>query len=236
MTTVPFVKKSTFVLSLLVFVVFYLHVSVGESTAAQASQYQELIDKSSTVAKSYMTDPHLNWFRNNVRHARAIYIIPELEKKGFFLTFTGGNGVMLARNTRKGQWSYPAFYTLGNVSLNLQFGNARSEIILMVMTLKGLKAILQGECKLGKDVTISAGPIGLPINTQADDVDILFFRRSINSSADLSVDKTILAARNNWNQIYYGKPVDPDDILLRDAVNNESADTLRQILSTASKQ
>ncbi len=44
-----------------------------------------------------------------------------------------GSGVLLAKGN-SGQWSYPAFYTMGAASIGIQFGGQISETILIIMT------------------------------------------------------------------------------------------------------
>ena len=203
----------------------------SQALAEKKSEYQTNIEKSLTVAQTFMKDPNLVWFKKHISKARAIFIIPELEKTGVILIFSGGNGVVLARETATGQWSYPAFYTLGKISPGFQLGTDRSETILMVMTLKGLKALLKPACKLGKDVTIAPGPVGVRPGVESKNSDILFFRRSVGSSSNITTKGAIIAPRDKWNHTFYGKPVAPDDILLRNSVKNEAADNLRQLLS-----
>jgi lipid-binding SYLF domain-containing protein len=226
--------KITFPVKLTILVCFIIFQPFCTATAetAKKSIYQDLIDKSSSVARSFMDDANMVWFKKNSAKARAIFILPELEKSGLILTFSGGNGVLLARNTRTGLWSYPAFYTLGQASLDLQFGTDRSETILLIMTLKGLKALLTPGCKLGSDISIAPGPIAVAAEAEAEQVDILFFRRTIGSSEIIPVTGAIIAPRDDWNSSYYGKPVSLDDILLRNNVKNETADSLRQEFSS----
>jgi lipid-binding SYLF domain-containing protein len=216
---------------LLLVCTLFITLSPFQAKSEVTTKYQQVIDKSSDLIQSFSADPNLSWMKNNIKQARAVFILPKLTKSGFIATVAGGTGVLLARNTRSNTWSYPAFYTLGKLSLNLHFGTDRSEIILLVMNLKGLKALLQPACKLGTDVTLAAGPIAAVHDTEAKKADILFFRRSIDSSDPIDIHGDIIAPRKKWNNRYYKKPVDADDILLRNSVTDEAADKLREQLS-----
>src|SRR3546814_2885808 len=92
-----------------------------------------------------------------MRRAKAVMIFPSLLKGAFFIGGEGGSGVLLTRDP-EGNWSNPAFYTMGTVSFGLQFGGQSSEAILVVMTDAGLKAIMADQVKLGADLSAAAGP------------------------------------------------------------------------------
>src|SRR3546814_8339055 len=95
-----------------------------------------------------------------MRRAKAVMIFPSLLKGAFFIGGEGGSGVLLTRDPQ-GNWSNPAFYTMGTVSFGLQFGGQSSEAILVVMTDAGLNAIIEDQVKLGADLSAAAGPIGV---------------------------------------------------------------------------
>jgi len=189
---------------------------------------QELVAKGTAVFKSFMQDPNMTWFRDNVHRARGIFIVPQMLRGGFIIGGSGGSGMLLARDRKTGEWSYPAFYTMGSVSLGLQIGADASEIILMVMTQKGLDAMLSTEFKLGADVSVAAGPAGASAKAQV--ADVLAFGRSKGLFGGVSIEGALIAPRYDWNESYYHAPVSPVDILIRHKAKNPQADALRSIL------
>jgi len=212
--------------------VFYLALlSFSFAPPVQAGDFgkpQELVAKGTAVYKSFMHDPNMTWFRENVHRARGIFIVPQMLRGGFIIGGSGGSGMLLARDRKTGEWSYPAFYTMGSVSLGLQIGADASEIILMVMTQKGLDAMLSTEFKLGADVSVAAGPAGASAKAQL--ADVLAFGRSKGLFGGISIEGALVAPRNDWNEAYYHAPVSPVDILIRRTVKNPQADALRSIL------
>lgn len=189
---------------------------------------EELVSKSTAVFKSFMTDPNMEWFRKNVNRAKGVFIVPQMLRGGFFIGGSGGSGALLAQDFKTGKWSYPAFYTMGSVSLGLQIGADASEIILMIMSDKGLDAMLSTEFKLGADAAVAAGPVGA--TTKAQTADILAFGRSKGAFGGLSIEGAVISPREKWNNQYYGKAVRPVDILVQQSVSNPGADPLRQAL------
>jgi lipid-binding SYLF domain-containing protein len=203
-----------------------LHVFVGQTFAQEDfSRPDELVLQSEAVYKSFMADKSLEWFHDNVNKAKGIFIVPRMLSGGFFIGGSGGSGALLANHRETGEWSYPAFYTMGSVSFGLQIGAETSEILLLVMTDKGMDAMLSNEFKLGGDVTLAAGPAGA--TAQAKTADVLAYGKSKGAFVGLKIEGAVIAPRHKWNTAYYGKEVSPVDILINQSVSNPQAESLR---------
>lgn len=189
---------------------------------------QELVAKGTAVFKSFMQDPNMEWFRKNVHRAKGIFIVPQMLRGGFIIGGSGGSGMLVAQDATTGDWSYPAFYTMGSVSFGLQIGADASEIILMVMTDKGINSMLSTEFKLGGDVSVAAGPVGG--SAKAQTADILAFGRSKGLFGGISLEGAVVAPRYEWNNSYYKTQASPVDILIKRTVTNPQADALRATL------
>ena len=196
--------------------------------AGDFSRPDELVIKSEAVLRSFLADPNMQWLRNNINRAQGIFIVPQMLRGGFFIGGSGGSGALLAKNFNTGTWSYPAFYTMGSVSFGLQIGADVSEIVLMVMSSKGMQAMLSTEFKLGGDVAIAAGPVGASAKAQL--ADVLAFGRAKGAFVGIAVDGAVVAPRYEWNTAYYGKDVLLADLLVNQTVSNPQADNLRKVL------
>lgn len=205
-----------------------LVVTASSALAEDFAKPDELVLKGEAVFKSFMADPNMGWFRDNVGNAKGVFIVPQMLRGGFFIGGSGGSGALLARDRKTGKWSYPAFYTMGSVSFGMQIGADTSEIILMVMTDKGMEAMLSTEFKLGGDVSLAAGPVGA--SAKAQTADILAYGRSKGVFAGIAIDGAVIAPRYEWNNSYYGKEVLLTDILINQTVSNPQADNLRAAL------
>lgn len=208
-------------------------ISSDLASADEYSDTQALVDQSAILLKSFGEDPNMTWFHNNVQYAKAVFIVPQMLKAGFFIGGSGGSGALLSRDMKTNVWSYPVFYTMGSVSFGLQFGGEASEIVLMVMTDKGMDSMLTTSFKLGADVTVAAGPVGH--GAKAATADILAFARSKGAFMGISIEGAIIKPRDKWNAAYYKKQVSPADVVIRKAANNPHADKLRQVISAQSK-
>src|SRR6202000_3382065 len=81
------------------------------ATAAQAADTGSVLAHADATVSDLRHDSVFGDARHNLRHARAVLIIPGLVKGGFIFGAEGGDGVLMAR-TRKG-WARPGFYSDG---------------------------------------------------------------------------------------------------------------------------
>jgi lipid-binding SYLF domain-containing protein len=209
-----------------------------QSLGRSAAEQKELVEKARITFESFIADPDLSWFRDNVKNAKGIFIFPQILKGAFFIGGSGGSGVLLVCDEKTGKWSQPAFYTIGSGSFGLQFGGQAAETVLMIMTPKGIKALYSSSFKLGGDVAIAAGPVGLraegstPMNLSAD---YISFARSKGAFIGFSLEGAVIATRDQWNEAYYGKPVKPTDIIVKGSVNNPQSAKLRETVAKGTK-
>jgi len=213
--------------------VFMLSAIVPAS-AGDFSKPEELVVKANLTFNNFVADPNMTWFRNNIKRAKAVFIVPQLLKAGFIFGGSGGSGALLALDSKTGKWSYPAFYTMGAASFGFQAGAQASEVVLMVMTEKGLNAMLSTSAKLGGDMSVAAGPVGA--GASAATADVLAFSRTKGVFAGVSVEGSVIKTRDDWNKTYYGKPVTAVDIVIRRSVKNPNADKLIQTVTKATKK
>ncbi len=208
--------------------------AVMPAVAGDFNKPEELVVKANLSFRNFVADPDMTWFRNNIGRARAVFIVPQLLKAGFIFGGSGGSGVLLAKDPKTGKWRYPAFYTMGAASFGFQAGAQASEVVLMVMTEKGLNALLTTSAKLGGDMSVAAGPVGAGASLAT--ADVLAFSRTKGVFAGVSVEGSVIKTRDDWNQEYYGKPVNAVDILIRNRVKNPQADPLIRTITNATKK
>ncbi|WP_417915447.1 lipid-binding SYLF domain-containing protein [Candidatus Electronema sp. JM] len=213
-----------------------LPLSARRAAAGNLDEAQSLVLKSEAVFRSFMNDPGMVWFHENVGMARGILIVPQMLRGGFIIGGSGGSGVLLVRDDRHSAsgWSYPAFYTIGSLSLGLQAGADASELVLLIMTERGLNAMLSTEIKAGADMSIAAGPLGR--NAKAQTADVLAFGRAKGVFGGVSVEGAVIEPRTYWNSAYYGTAVSPIDILLRRTARNPQAEPLRSLMPGGRKK
>ncbi|MCZ6799225.1 MAG: lipid-binding SYLF domain-containing protein [Nitrospirae bacterium] len=220
----------------ILFFVLAIFFSGFSSTAWASSDERQLIEKAQLVLDSFMADPDLTWFQENVKDAKALLIVPQLLKAAFFIGGSGGSGVLIVKDEESGDWGQPAFYIVGSVSFGLQFGGQASEVVIMGRTKGGIEKLYTSSFKLGGDASVAAGPYGGGIEgaTSANlNADFLSFSRAKGIFAGISLEGAIIKTDNDANSAYYNKDVDAVDILVRKTVSNTHADSLRAAVAQA---
>jgi len=195
---------------------------------------QKVVDDAVTTLQNFESDTTQGWYRENVSKARAVFIVPRVGKGGLIFGGSGGRGVAMVRDTNTGQWSQPAFYTMGSASVGLQIGVQESEVIYLLMTEAGTNALMGTKFQVGADGSVAAGPVG--VGAQAATSDVLSFKRSVGLFGGISAEGTVIQPDFKRNDAYYGQTTSASDILLRNAVHNSDAGTLIDKLAAAASK
>ena len=219
------------------FGIFLIVAAIAVAAPAMAAtEQEELVEEARfTIEKLAAHSEFGADVQNYLGQAKAVLVIPSLLKGGFILGGEGGSGVLLAR-AASGEWSYPAFFTMGAGSIGLQFGAQASELLLIVLTDKGLTSILDRQVKVGGEINAAAGPIGggMEVATAGSlGTDIISYSIAKGVFIGGSIEGAIVAKRDDWNQGYYkDNAATPRGIVLEGRYGNPQADALRQSLAT----
>ena len=207
-------------------------LAAGTAWADDKADAKKIVADSKTTLNNFLSDPEMKWARKNLKKAKGVLIVPTYAKGGFIVAGAGGQGALLSQD-KKGRWAGPAFYYLGAASVGLQIGVDVAEVMLMLMTDKGVDAMLGGDVKLGGDVRVAAGPVGA--GAVAATADVVGFSRSKGLFAGIAFDGSVINPSEKLNNAYYGKAVTSSDILIRRNVSNPDAKSLVNAVAKAAK-
>jgi len=209
----------------------------GSVTGQEYSSQQAMVEKAKLTFQKFVADPNVGWGPNQAKNVNGIMIVPNLLRGAFIFGGAGGSGVFLARDEKTGKWSDPAFYTMGSASFGLQIGGDASELVLLVMTRKGMETFLTTSFKLGGDVSVAAGPVGAGAKgqTSLQTADILCYSLAKGAFAGLSVEGAVVKTSNKSNEAYYGNGIRPADILMTRTARNKGAADLVTAVTSAMK-
>ena len=205
--------------------------AIPKAVADEAADARETVDKARQTIEDFKADPDMGWFRDNLPDAQAVMVVPVLIKAGFIFGGSGGHGVVLWRDAASGRWSYPSFTFMGSITFGLQIGGEAAEVVLMIRSDKGRRALLSREFKLGGDVSVAAGPTGA--GAQVATADVLAFSRTKGLFGGLTVEGAVIEPKETWNKAYYGQAASPEEVLIEQRVGNPQADPLRQAIARA---
>ncbi len=223
-------KTSRFAAAMLMAAVLLV---AGTVPARAASTAQALVDNARHTLEKMVDNPELKPLPGLLRKARAVLIVPSLLKAGFIVGGEGGSGVLLARG-EGGEWSNPAFFTIGTGSFGLQIGFQDSQVILLIMSRRTLDSMLEAKVKLGADASVAAGPVGIgfegstAINLRAD---IYSYALSRGAFLGASFEGSVTVEDKDRNRAYYGPGATARSILVKQQHSNPAAAELLRVLS-----
>jgi lipid-binding SYLF domain-containing protein len=194
---------------------------------------QTLVDRATLSLQEMMTQTVSQDPKIMLRRAKAVMICPRVFKAGFFVGGEGGSCVLLARSGN-GTWSYPTFYDIGSGSFGFQFGVQDSQLVLMIMTNRGLDAVMDSQVRLGANVSVAVASVGGGVSgstTAAVGADIVAFAEARGLFGGVSLEGGVMSARVDENQSYYGQPFAARQIVSQMQGQNPGADPLREVLT-----
>jgi lipid-binding SYLF domain-containing protein len=206
---------------------------IATNSARADAKRQSLVDQCLRSGTKVLAGTDFPDATRTMDKAKAVLIIPELVQGGFIVGAAGGRGTLLVRSS-PGNWSYPSFYGMGSGSFGFQFGGKVSEIVFILLTDKGLQAILNNKFKFGAEAGITMVAVGMGLegaSTTAGGADIVAYSNSAGLFAGASIEGSYLDADNDWNALYYGSGATTRGIVIDRKFTNPGAEPLRQFLA-----
>ena len=191
------------------------------NTQANSYNEQKTLKDSLSVIDEIMNSPDQEIPRELISQAKAILIFPTLIKAGFLVGGRYGEGVASMRAKKNGKFGPPTFLTQAGLSFGFQVGAEAVDLVLLVMTKRGLESLLKDELTLGADAAVSAGPIGRHAEAAFDigmQGEIYSYSRSKGAFAGISLKGAVISTDKKANHAYYGQFLKAKDILIRNKV------------------
>jgi len=107
----------------------------------------------------------------------------------------------LVRDEKTGNWSHPAFFTIGTISLGFQIGGQASAVVMLAMNLEAIDSVVLACYTAGGNASIALGPVGAGVERSRSLPDVtgkfLSFARSkgVYAGLNLTGQKALLVSR-----------------------------------------
>ena len=155
--------------------------------------------------------------------ADCVVVLPSVLKLAFGFGGSYGRGVMTCRSGEdfKGPWGPPTMMALEGGSFGLQLGGQATDFVLLLMSPRSARSILDSKVKIGGDASAAAGPVGRNASAETDvtlRAEILSYSRARGLFAGISLSGSTLRPDNSANEKLYGKAVSAHDIVFNHAV------------------
>jgi SH3 domain-containing YSC84-like protein 1 len=148
--------------------------------------------------------------------AHCVVVIPNMKKGGFIFSGKYGRGFASCRNPRGVGWTAPAAIRAEGGGFGLQIGGSEVDIVMLVMSERGLRGMLGTKFTLGGEASVAGGPLGRDVTAQTDAsmrADILSWSRSRGVFGGLSLQGGTLRGDSDVNEALYGRNVSDAQIL-----------------------
>jgi lipid-binding SYLF domain-containing protein len=159
-------------------------------------------------------------FRSNTPDSVAerpmcVVMIPGMVKVGLVIGGQGGSGFATCKMEQGTGWTPPAPVSIGGGSIGLQAGANGSDWLMLVMSDKAKRALMEGHFKVGVDASATAGPVGTGAGAATDvqGGDTIAYSRSRGLFAGAVLDGATISQDDDATRALYGKTTRMRDIL-----------------------
>jgi SH3 domain-containing YSC84-like protein 1 len=166
--------------------------------------------------------------------AECAVIIPGVKKAAIGLGGQYGRGYISCRHANHDGWTAPGGVRIEGGSVGLQIGGSDTDVILLVMSGRGVDRLLSSKFTVGADAAVAAGPIGRQASAQTDATmmaEILAWSRSRGVFAGISLQGSTLRQDSGENKDLYGKEISNREIVKGDVKVPKAAESLIRTLN-----
>jgi lipid-binding SYLF domain-containing protein len=207
------------------------------TTATDSTPQQRIVDAATAALQTMRTGPQGALLDQRLKTASGIMVFPHVTRAALLLGGSGGNGVLLARNSQD-HWSAPAFYALAGGSAGAQIGYDNSSVVLVFMNDRALRSAIDSGFTLGANASVVGGTMGDTARsrsaTSASDI-YEFVGDEKGVYAGASLVGAVVRSRESFDREYYGRPdATAYDIVVARRFDSPGARELKNELSRAS--
>lgn len=157
-------------------------------------------------------------------------------RAGFLFTGKFGTGLVIAKKPN-GQWSPPSAIASVGMGWGAQIGGELTDFMIIIRTKGAINAFAgNASVSLGAGMSIAAGPVGrtAEANVSAGDGGMAAcysYAQSRGLFAGLSLEGSVLAARPDLNENFYGQKIRAKDLLQGSMMAPKAAGILYEALA-----
>ena len=175
------------------------------------TRFHKAVDESAKVYRLIVKGEQGQVPKEIVDNARCIAILPNVFTGALIVGGTGGNGLVSCKADRSG-WSQPAAISLRQGSIGLQAGAKSADLVMFMLSEEAESALKSGKLSLGADISAVAGRYDASVDTTK--AGVVVYSHAEGAFAGASVTGSQIAIDKKALQDYYGKNVDPVDLLV----------------------
>jgi SH3 domain-containing YSC84-like protein 1 len=181
---------------------------------AQEETPDHRLKTASAVLHEIMSAPDKGIPTDLLAKAECIVIVPGLKDAAFIVGGEYGRGFALCR--RHGAWGAPAAVRFSGGSFGAQIGGKSTDVVMLVMSRRGMEKLATDKFTIGGDVSAAAGPVGRTATAETDlqlHAEILSYSRTRGAFAGVALDGTVVNKDDGEDRKLYGHQVNNKAIL-----------------------
>jgi lipid-binding SYLF domain-containing protein len=199
------------------------------STAVFADSAQKTMGEAASVFSEIMATPDKGIPQDLLEKAQCVMIVPGLKKAAFVVGGEFGTGFVTCRKQTGRGWGPPAAVRMEGGSVGLQIGGSSTDLIMLVMSQRGMNKLLSDKFTLGADASVAAGPVGRTANANTDvtmSAEILAWSRAKGLFAGIALNGGTVRNDLDKNEELYGHKMTNKEIITSDMAAPASARAL----------
>lgn len=175
----------------------------------ETSEASDLVADATSAVREMKADPEL---ADLLRRSRGVFIVPDYGRGAAVVGAQGGEGVLLAH--RNGEWSAPAFYDYGGISVGAEFGGTGGQIAMILMTDQSVNSF-EGEntFSLNADAGFTLIDYSARGEGTLGEGDVILWSDTEGAFAGVSLGASDVNWDDEENAAYYGRSVTANEIL-----------------------
>jgi lipid-binding SYLF domain-containing protein len=187
------------------------------TTALLADTAQERLTESASVFSEIMSTPDKGIPQDLLASSQCIVIVPGVKKAAFVVGGEFGKGFAECRKPGGTGWGAPAAVRMEGGSVGFQIGGSSTDLVMLVMSQRGMNKLLDDKFTLGADAEVAAGPVGRTGTAATDakmSAEILAWSRSKGLFAGVSLKGATLRNDLDSNEQLYGKRMTNKEVIM----------------------
>ncbi len=194
-----------------------LAASVALSGAAlMADTAQERLSDATAVFSEIMRTPDKGIPQDLLAKSSCVVIIPGMKKGAFIVGAQYGRGFAECRRPAGRGWGPPAAVRLEGGSFGFQIGGSSTDIVMLVMNMRGMNRLMSDKFTIGGDASAAAGPVGRTAAAETDlelHAEMLTWSRARGAFAGISLNGATMRPDQDVNAELYGHKMSNREIL-----------------------
>lgn len=185
----------------------------------------ETVQEAAAVAERLRADPDIAGL---LEQSQGVFIVPDLVRGAFIVGASGGDGVLMAR--QNGDWSPPAFYSLGSISIGAQGGGDMGAVAMILMSDEAMQRFREDDnFSISADAGLTIVDYSASAQAELQESDVVVWSDRQGAFVGASITASDIGIDEEANQAYYDQNASPQTILSGD-VQRQQGDALQEAL------